>query len=100
MRQHIQVVRQPSLIMMFAVQMHSKSAFLCIYQCCVLYLSSVMCLVQCSYDVVYALNVAMLLQLDLILSAIVKSGYMNTLIHVSFKAYVHSPFFNNLYSAQ
>ena len=92
------MVRQPSLIMMFAVQMHSKSAFLCIYQCCVLYLSSVLCLVQCSY-VVYVLNVAMLLQSDLILSAIVKAGYMNTLIHVSFKPYVHSPFFNNQYSA-
>ena len=93
------MVRQPSLIMMFAVQMHSKSAFLCIYQCCVLYLSSVLCLVHCSYDVVYVLNVAMLLQSDLILSAIVKAGYMNTLIHVSFKAYVHTPFCNNLYSA-
>ena len=79
------MVRQPS-IMMFAVQMHSKSAFLCIYQCCVLYLSSVMCLVQCSYDVVCVLNVAMLLQSDQILSAIVKVGYMNTLTDVSFKA--------------
>ena len=93
------MVRQLSYIMMFTVQMHSKSAFLCIYQCCVLYLSSGLCLVQCSYDVVYVLNVAMLLQSDLILSAIVKAGYVNTLIHVSFKAYVHSPFCNNLYSA-
>ena len=92
------MVRQPSLIMMFAVQMHSKSAFLCIYQCCVLYLSSVLCLFQCSY-VIYVLNVAMLLQSDLILSAIVKAGYMNILILVSFKLYVHSPFLNNLYSA-
>ena len=93
------MVRQLSYIMMFTVQMHSKSAFLCIYQCCVLYLSSVLCLIQCSYDVVYVLYVAMLLQSDLILSAIVKAEYMNTLIHVSFKAYVHSPFCNNLYSA-
>ena len=67
--------------MTFEVQMNSKSALLCIYQYCVLYLCSVlcMCLVQCNYVV------AKLLLADLILSVIVKAWKMNILFYVKFQ---------------